>query len=311
MRKVIIDTDPGRDDAAAILLALASPELEIAGIIAVAGNVPLHYTELNARRIVELAGRPDVPIYAGCDRPIARQPVTSEHVHGITGLDGYELPEPQTQLAGEHGVDFIVETVMTAEPGAITLCHLAPLTDLATALVREPRIAGRIGEIVFMGGACWEIGNITPAAEYNMYGDPEAADVVLKSGIPITMAPLDVTHLVLADSERLARFANLGNKAGPAIAGLLDFAENIDPVRWGETGAPLYDPCAIVYLLRPELFKGRMVNVSIETTSPLTLGATVVDWWHRTGRRPNVNFLYDVDVAAFFALLAERFARLP
>jgi purine nucleosidase len=311
MRKVIIDTDPGRDDAAAILLALASPELEVVGIVAVAGNVPLHYTELNARRIVELGERPDVPIYAGCDRPLARVPVTSEHVHGKTGLDGYELPEPKKQLERGHGVDFIIDTVMTAAPGTITLCQLAPLTDLATALVREPRIASRIREIVLMGGACWEIGNITPAAEYNMYGDPEAADIVLKSGIAITMAPLDVTHLVLADAERLANFASLGNRTGPAIAGLLDFADNLDPVRWGGSGAPLYDPCAIVYLIKPELFKGRRLNVSIETTSPLTLGATVVDWWHRTGRPQNVNFLYDVDVGGFFALLTERFARLP
>ena len=196
MRRIIIDTDPGRDDAAAILLALASPELEVVGIVAVAGNVPLHHTARNALRVVDLSGRSDIPVYLGCDRPIARKLVTSEHVHGQTGLDGYELPEP-TGVAREHGVEFVIETVMSAAPGTITLCQLGPLTNAGTALVKEPRIAGRVREIVLMGGACREFGNVTPAAEYNIYADPEAADIVLKSGIPITMAPLDVTHLDL------------------------------------------------------------------------------------------------------------------
>lgn len=311
MRKVIIDTDPGRDDAAAILLALASPELEVVGIVAVAGNVPLHHTERNARRIVDLSGRSDVPVYAGCERPITCELVTSEHVHGQTGLAGYELPEPRTRLESRHGVDFIIETVMSAESGAITLCLIGPLTNIGTALVKEPRIAGRIGEIVLMGGTRAEVGNITPSAEYNIYVDPEAADIVLKSGVAITIAPLDVTALVLASRERLARFANLGNRAGAVIAGLLDFSQSLDLTRWGGIGAPLWDPCAVAYLLRPDMFKGKMVNVCIETTSPLTRGTTVVDWWHATGRRPNANFLFEVNVEGFFDLLTERFARLP
>jgi purine nucleosidase len=311
MRKVIIDTDPGRDDAAAILLALASPELEVVGIVAVAGNVPLHYTERNARRIVDLSGRSDVPVYAGCERPIARELVTSEHVHGQTGLAGYELPEPRIQLESGRGVEFIIETTMSAEAGTITLCCIGPLTNVGTALVKEPRIAGRIREIVLMGGTRAEVGNITPSAEYNMYVDPEAADIVLKSGIAITIAPLDVTALVLAGQERLARFANLGNRAGAAVAGLLDFSKTLDLTRWGGIGAPLWDPCAVAYLLQPGLFKGKMVNVCIETTSPLTRGTTVVDWWQATDRPPNANFLYDVNVEGFFNLLTERFARLP
>ena len=156
-----------------------------------------------------------------------------------------------------------------------------------------------------------EVGNITPSAEYNIYVDPEAADIVLKSGVPITIAPLDVTGLVLGGRERLARFANLGNRAGAAIAGLLEFSQSLDLTRWGGVGAPLWDPCAVAYLSRPELFKGKMVNVCIETTSPLTRGTTVVDWWQATDRQPNANFLYDVDVEGFFDLLTERFARLP
>ena len=311
MRKVIIDTDPGRDDAAAILLALASPELEIIGIVAVAGNVPLHHTERNARCIVELAGRSDVPVYAGCERPIARELVTSEHIHGQTGLAGYELPEPIKQLESGHGVDFIIETVMSSESGTITLCHIGPLTNIGTALIKEPRIAGRIREIVLMGGTRAEAGNITPSAEYNIYVDPEAADIVLKSGIAITIAPLDVCGLVLGSRDRLAHFANLGNRAGDAVAGLLDFSQNLDLTRWGGIGAPLWDPCAVAYLLQPELFTGKTVNVCVEKMSPLTRGTTVVDWWHTTNRLPNVNFLYDVNVEGFFNLLKERFARLP
>jgi purine nucleosidase len=311
MRKVIIDTDPGRDDAAAILLALASPELEVVGIVAVAGNVPLHHTERNARRIVDLSGRSDVPVYAGCERPIARELVTSEHVHGQTGLAGYEMPEPVMQLESRHGVEFIIETAMSAESGTITLCHIGPLTNIGMALVKEPRIAGRIRDIVLMGGARAEVGNITPVAEYNMYVDPEAADIVLKSGIAITIAPLDVTGLVLAGRERLARFAKLGNKAGAAIAGLLDFSQTLDLTRWGGIGAPLWDPCAVAYMLQPELFKGKMVNVCIETASQLTRGMTVVDWWHATERPLNANFLFDVNVEGFFDLLTERFALLP
>ena len=311
MRKIIIDTDPGRDDAAAILLALASPELEVVGIVAVAGNVQLHHTERNARRIVDLSGRSDVPVYAGCERPIERELVTSEHVHGQTGLAGYELPEPRMRLESRHGVDFIIETVMSAESGTITLCCIGPLTNIGTALVKEPRVAARIREIVLMGGTRAEVGNITPTAEYNMYVDPEAADIVLKSRIAITIAPLDVTGLVLASRQRLARFASLGNRAGRAIAGLLDFSQNLDFTRWGGIGAPLWDPCAVAYLLQPELFKGKMVNVCIETTSPLTRGTTVVDWWQATDRSPNVNFLWDINVEGFFDLLTDRFARLP
>jgi purine nucleosidase len=311
MRRVIIDTDPGRDDAAAILLALASPELDVIGIVAVAGNVPLHYTEHNARCIVDLSGRSDVPVYAGCERPIARELVTSEHIHGQTGLAGYELPAPGKQLESGHGVEFIIETVMSTESATITLCHIGPLTNIGKALVKEPRIAGRIREIVLMGGTRAEAGNITPTAEYNMYVDPEAADIVLKSGIAITVAPLDVTGLVLASPERLTRFANLGNRAGAAIAGFLDFSQTLDLTRWGGIGAPLWDPCAVAYLLQPELFKGKLVNVCIETTSPLTRGTTVVDWWQTTGRLPNANFLYDVNVEGFFNLLTDRFARLP
>ena len=311
-RRIIIDTDPGQDDAVAILLALASPEdIEVLGIVAVAGNVPLAHTERNARRIVELAGRPEIPVFAGCVRPMARQLVTAEHVHGRTGLDGVDLPEPKMALGRQHGVDFIIETLRAAEPGSITLCTLGPLTDIAMALVMAPDIARHIREIVMMGGAYFEVGNITPTAEFNIFVDPEAADVVMKSGVPIVMAPLDLTHRILSTRARLDAIDNLGNRAGAAVAGLLSFSERFDLAKYGSLGAPLHDPTVIAYLLKPELFIGKTINVSIETSSPLTLGMTVADWWQITDRPRNVNYLREGDGEGFFVLLTERLARLP
>lgn len=311
-RRIIIDTDPGQDDAVAILLALASPEeIDVLGIVAVAGNVPLAHTERNARRIVELAGRTDVPVFAGCVKPMVRQLRTAEHVHGRTGLDGVELPDPKMPLRVKHGVDFIIETLRAAESGSITLCTLGPLTDMAMALVMAPDIASHIREIVMMGGAYFEVGNITPTAEFNIFVDPEAADVVMRSGVPIVMAPLDLTHRILSTRQRLDAIGKLGNKAGLAVAGLLSFSERFDLAKYGSIGAPLHDPCVIAYLLKPELFSGKVVNVSIETSSPLTLGMTVTDWWQITDRPRNVNYLRDGDGEGFFALLTERLARLP
>lgn len=311
-RRIIIDTDPGQDDAVAILLALASPdEIEVLGIVAVAGNVPLAHTERNARRIVELAGRTDVPVFAGCVKPMVRQLRTAEHVHGRTGLDGVELPDPKMPLQAKHGVDFIVETLRAAEPGSITLCTLGPLTDIAMALVVAPDIASHIREIVMMGGAYFEVGNITPTAEFNILVDPEAADVVMRSGVPIVMVPLDLTHRILSTRQRLDAIGKIDNKAGPAVAGLLSFSERFDLAKYGSMGAPLHDPCVIAYLLKPELFTGKVVNVSIETSSPLTLGMTVTDWWQITDRPRNVNYLRDGDGEGFFSLLTERLARLP
>ncbi len=311
-RKIIIDTDPGQDDAVAILLALASPdELDVLGIVAVAGNVPLAHTERNARRIVELAGRPNIPVHAGCVRPLVRKLVTAEHVHGETGLDGFPIPDPKTPLAAKHGVDFIIDTLRAAKLGEITLCTLGPLTDVAMALVKAPDIAGHIREIVMMGGAYFEVGNITPTAEFNIYVDPEAADVVMRSGIPLVMAPLDLTHTVLSLRARIEAIRAIGNRAGAAVAGLLSFSERFDLTKYGSLGAPLHDPCVIAYLLKPELFKGRLINVSIETGSALTLGMTVADWWQITDRPRNVHYLREADADGFYALLTERLARLP
>ena len=309
-RRIIIDTDPGQDDAVAILLALASPELDVLGITAVAGNVPLALTQKNARMICELGGRPDVKVYPGAVRPLVRRLVTAEHVHGRTGLDGPKLPEPTMPLQETHAVDFIVETLLVEAPGTVTLCPLGPLTNIAAALNRAPEIASRIKEIVLMGGGFFEGGNVTPAAEFNIYVDPHAADIVFSSGIPIVMMPLDVTHKALTTAKRVAAFRALGTRVGIATAELLEFFERFDEQKYGSDGGPLHDPCVIAYLVKPELFGGRHCNVAIETASEITMGMTVIDWWGVTDRPKNAMVMRDIDSDGFFALLTERVGRL-
>ena len=307
--KIIIDTDPGQDDAVAILLALASPELEVLGITAVAGNVPLPLTASNARKVCELAGRTDVPVLAGCDRPMARAPVTAEHVHGKTGLDGHDLPDPTMPLGEAHAVDWMVETLRREPDRSVTLCPLGPLTNVATALERAPDIAAKLARIVLMGGAYFEVGNITPAAEFNIYVDPEAAKIVFASGVPLTVVPLDCTHKALTTRARNDAFRAAG-RVGTVVAGWTGFFERFDKEKYGSEGAPLHDPCVVAWLLRPDLFSGREVNVEIEVESELTRGMTVADWWGVTDRAPNTLFLGDVDADGFFALLTERIGRL-
>jgi purine nucleosidase len=308
--KIVIDTDPGQDDAVAILLALASPEFDVLGIVAVAGNVPLALTETNARRICELAGRPDMAVFAGAERPLVRDLVTAEYVHGKTGLDGPDLPEPEMPLQERHGVDFIVETLRREPPGTVTLATLGPLTNIALALNRAPEIAQRIERIVMMGGGFFEGGNVTPAAEFNIYVDPHAADVVFRSGIPIVMIPLDCTHKALTTRARVEAIRALGTPVGKATAELLDFFERFDERKYGTDGGPLHDPCVIAYMLAPDIFTGRNCNVTVECASELTMGMTVVDWWQVSNRPHNALVLRDLDADRFFGLLTERLGRL-
>jgi purine nucleosidase len=309
-RKIIIDTDPGQDDAVAILLALASPELEVLGITAVAGNVPLPLTQKNARIICELAGKPHTKVFAGCDAPIKRKLVTAEHVHGKTGLDGPQMADPVMALQDQHAVDFIIDTLRQEAPHSVTLCPLGPLTNIAVAFQRAPDIIARVQQIVLMGGAYFEVGNITPAAEFNIYVDPEAAEIVFKSGVPLVVMPLDVTHKALTNRARVESFRALGTEPGRMVAEWTDFFERFDMAKYGSEGAPLHDPCVIAYLLRPDLFAGRHINVEIETGSDLTLGMTVADWWGVTDRQANALFIGSVDTEGFFALLTERIGRL-
>ena len=312
MRRVIIDADPGLDDAVAILLAFtAAEELDVRGIVAVAGNLPLPQTARNARRVCELAARTDIPVFAGCARPMLRPLATAEHIHGETAREGLLLPEPKMALQTLHGVDFLIETLSIAETGTITVCALGPLTNIAMALVKAPEVAGKIGELVIMGGACFELGNVTPAAEFNIHVDPHAAAIVLDSGIPITMMPLDVTHQLLTTAPRLAALRALNNRCGRAVAALLASFERRRRAKFGTRATVLHDPSVIAYLLNPTLFQGREVNVAIETESSLTIGMTVVDWWGVTGRPVNVRFMTTVDSNGFYSLLSDRLAHLP
>lgn len=311
-RKIIIDTDPGQDDAVAILTALASPEdFDVLGIVGVAGNVPLHLSVLNSLKIVELSGRTDIKVYAGSDGPLRRKLVTAEYVHGKSGLDGPTLPEPSLKPEAQHGVDFIIEALRTHPEKTITLCPLGPLTDIATVFERAPDVVGRVKDIVLMGGGYFEQGNTTPAAEFNIYVDPDAADIVFRSGIPITQVPLDLSHQMLTTDARVKKFRDLGTRAGVATAELLEFFERFDEKKYGQEGGPLHDPCVIAFMLKPELFQGRQINVSIETTSELTIGATVADYWGITDKPKNVFFLRSGDAEGFYNLLVERIGRLP
>ncbi|MEZ7812632.1 MAG: nucleoside hydrolase [Paracoccaceae bacterium] len=310
LRNIIIDTDPGQDDAVAILLALASPELCVVGITAVAGNVPLALTQKNARMICELAGRPDIKVFAGCDRPINRALVTAEHVHGKTGLDGPQMTDPTMVLQSQHGVDFIIETLRSEPAKTITICPLGPLTNIATAFVKAPDIVKKVQEIVLMGGAYFEVGNITPTAEFNIYVDPEAAKIVFKSGVPLVVMPLDVTHKALTTKARINAFRAFGRTATTMVAEWTNFFERFDMEKYGTEGAPLHDPCVIAYLLRPDLFSGRFINVEIETNSDLTLGMSVADWWRVSGRAPNAQFMGSIDAEGFYDLLLQRIGTL-
>ena len=307
-RQVIFDTDPSPDDAVAFLAAIASPdELEVLAITTVAGNVPVELTSKNARKALELAHRTDIPVFAGATAPLVRPLVTAEHVHGRTGFDGYDLPEPATSLGDGFAPDVIVELVMSRPAKAVSLCCLAPLTNVALAMAREPRLASHLAGIVLMGGSMSEGGNITAAAEFNFYVDPEAAVRVFLSGAAITMIPLDCTHQALLTDQRLEMLRSTGTPLGTAFYHLLEWNKRFDRAKYGWAGGPLHDATVTAYLLSPELFAGRTVRVDIECNSPLTLGASVVDWWGVSGRTANATVLRNIDAEGYFQLI---FARL-
>ena len=310
-QSLIIDTDPGQDDAVAILLALASPEIRLLGITTVAGNVPLELTEVNARKVCDLGGRADIPVFAGLDRPLIRPLVTAEHVHGRTGLDGPDLPDPVTPLQDQHAVDYIIETLRNEPEGSVTIAPIGPLSNIAMAMQRAPDIIPRIRQIVLMGGAYFEVGNITPAAEFNIYVDPHAAQLVFASGVPITMMPLDVTHKAMTRTDRVAAMRAIGNRTSTAVAEMLEFFERFDEAKYGSDGGPLHDPCTVAWMIAPDIFTGRQCNVQIETASPLTMGMTVVDWWQVTSHAHNALVIGELDADRFFALITERLATLP
>ena len=309
-QSIIIDCDPGQDDAVALFLAMASPEeLEILGITAVAGNVPLELTQRNVRLMCDIAGCREVPVFAGCDRPMVRELLTAEKVHGKTGIDGVDIAEPETPLQEEHAVDFIVETLRAAEDASVTLVPTGPLTNIGTVIDRAPDVLPKIRQLVIMGGAMREGGNYSPSAEFNILVDPHAADIVFSCGRPITSMGLDVTHQVLSTRARVERIRELANPVADATAGMLGFFERHDSKKYGVEGAPLHDPCTIAWLLAPELFEGKVCNLSVETRSELTMGHTAIDFWHVTDRPHNVNWIHSVDADGFYDLLTDRLAR--
>ena len=308
--KIIIDCDPGQDDAVALFLAIASPdELDLLGITTVAGNVPLELTQRNARQMCDIAGRLDIAVFAGCAAPMLRPLQTAEMIHGETGINGIDVIEPKTPLQSQHAVDYIIDTLLDAEDDSTTLVPVGPLSNIGTAIDKEPAILPKIEQIVLMGGAMREGGNRTPSAEFNILVDPDAADIVFRCGRPITQMGLDVSHQVLSTRDRVERIKALGNPVADATAAMLSFFDRYDTKKYTSKGAPLHDPCTVAYLIKPELFEGKVCNVSIETRSELTLGHTAVDFWHVTDRPLNTNWIHSVDADGFYDLLIERLAR--
>ncbi len=294
-----------------LLLALgAREELNILGVTAVGGNVPLASTERNARMICELAGHSDVAVYAGCPGPMVRRLVTAEHVHGRSGIDGIEMFEPARAVQAQHGVTFLVETLRAAAENSVTLVATGPLTNVAMAFALDPAVVTKVREIVIMGGAMREGGNATPSAEFNVLVDPHAAHVVLHCARPIVVMGLDVTHQVLATRARIERLRALGTRPALAACGLLEFFGRHDSAKYGFDGAPLHDPCTVAYLLQPALFEARHCNIEVETGSELTLGHTAVDFWGVSDRPRNARWVHKVDADGFYDLLTERIARL-
>jgi len=303
-KQIILDCDPGQDDAVALALAMAAKdEIDLLGVTTVAGNVPLNLTQRNARIMCDICHRTDIKVYAGAEKPMAQRLVTAEHVHGKSGLDGIVIYEPTTPLEEKHAVDFIIETCLAADNNSIFLVTTGPLTNIGLAIERAPNILSKIKEIILMGGALREGGNITPSAEFNIYVDPEAAQIVLRCGCPIVMMSLDVTHQVLTTRKRVDAIRNLDSTVGEPIASLIEFYERYDEEKYHLDGAPLHDPCTIAYLIKPDLFSLKEVNVEVETEGDFTRGATVVDYWDVTERTPNVQWAHSVDDEGFFKLL--------
>jgi inosine-uridine nucleoside N-ribohydrolase len=298
---ILLDCDPGHDDAIALLLALASDEVELRGVTTVAGNQTLDKTTANAIRVLELVGRGDVPVAAGAERPLVREARVAANVHGETGLDGPDLPLPQARPADEHAVDFLAGRV-----AGTTLVATGPLTNVALLLARHPQ--ARPERIVLMGGAIAE-GNVTPAAEFNIWGDPEAAARVFASGLDVTMVGLDVTHRALFTTERADRLRDAG-RVGKVVAELLDFYGVFHREVYGFDGSPIHDAVAVAHVIDPTLLETRHLSVQVDCASELCRGRTVVDLWRRTGLEPNAHVAVGIDSDRFLDLLHQRLARL-
>lgn len=300
--RVIIDTDPGQDDALAILLALsADADLEVAGITTVAGNVGVAQTCINALRICQLAGRSEVAVFAGCEQPILRPLHTAEFICGADGLAGMEIAAPRQAAQTEHAVNFLIEELRNSS-AKMTICALGPLTNIALALIQAPDIKDRINRLVIMGGAR-DLGNMTAAAEFNFYVDPHAAAVVFKAGLPITLFPLNATYQAAATAARLKNFDAEGGVSAPVLS-MLRRERPGGAALGGGDGHPMHDPCVIAYLLWPDLFEGRDCHVAIETAEGPTVGRSTIDWWSRGGEPANAHVIGELDADAMFSRIA-------
>jgi purine nucleosidase len=311
--RVVIDCDPGQDDAIALLLAFgATDALEIFGITTVGGNVGIDLTQRNARLVCDLAGRQDIPVYAGCSRPLVRDPIVADYYHGPTGMGGFPIAQPVTPLQDLHAVNFLAQKLMAEADNSVTLACLAPLTNVAMALVMEPRLRQKIKQIVFMGGAQREGGNTTPTASFNVFCDPHAAHVTLASGIPFVWVNLDVTHKLVMTRARLKDISSIGSAAAKVVHDMLtwDHARRLAKYGAGADGLPVSDLSVIAYLLRPDLFSGRDLNVVIDLQSTYAFGMTVVDVWGLSDRSANALWLQDVDDQGVFDLLVEALGRV-
>lgn len=309
-RAVIIDCDPGVDDGVALLLAFASSaDLNLLGITTVAGNVGVDLTTRNACIIREIATRTDVRVFAGCDRPLVRAPVEAGHFHGATGLGGLPVFAPRTAHEPLHAVRFLIDSVLTAPAGSITVVTMGPMTNVALALRAEPRLAERIGSIVVMGGARREGGNITASAEYNVYADPHAAQTVFASGCKIVVLGLDATHEVLTTPARIERLRALDNRSAATAADLLEFTYQLEHNLHRDGGVPMHDPCTVAYLLAPQMFRTAPCRIAVETTSTLTLGHTAVEFRLDQAYGPLVEWAVHADGEAVFRLLTESLGR--
>ena len=307
---VIFDCDPGVDDGVALLLAFAARDtLDLLGITTVAGNVSAELTARNACILREIASREDVPVYAGCQRPLKRNPIEAGHFHGESGLGDLPLFEPKQPAEIKHAVDWLIQTLLAAPAQSISLVVTGPLTNIATALIREPAIVRGIREIAIMGGARSEGGNITASAEYNIYADPHAAQVVFASEVEILAFGLDVTQQVRATPERIDEIACVGNPSAVATAQLLRFATYLPVNSPAAQGSPLHDPCPIAWLIEPALFEFRRCHIEVETESALTAGHTAVEFRADVAPRQNVRWGVRADAAGIFDLLRRKLAQ--
>ncbi|MBU2598576.1 MAG: nucleoside hydrolase [Actinobacteria bacterium] len=314
MKKIILDCDPGHDDMVAIILACSSDEIDLMGITTVAGNQTGDKTFINTLKVLTLINRIDIPVARGFDKPIFRKLTVAPRIHGVSGLDGAYLPEPDIKLLERvktldiHAVDFIIKSVKESDE-KVTIVPTGPLTNIAIALLKEPLIKDNIDRIILMGGAVYD-SNITPASEFNIYVDPEAAKIVFESGIPITMVGLDVTNKAILTFKDIEELNNLQGRVSRVIAPLLKFFAQANKDFFGIGGAPLHDALAVSYIIMPDTIKTKYLNVTIETEGKYTRGRTVVDVYNITGKEPNVDVAFEVNSLAFKKLIMNTIKKL-